>query len=53
MIVSSLPEINSSFILPINALKRVRDDILFSGSVNYAWFGLMASERIFPMKAVK
>lgn len=45
MMIASLPEIRSSFLLPARALRRVRDDLIFSGEVKYAWFGLQASQR--------
>lgn len=44
MMIASLPEIRSSFILPVKAIRRVRDDIIFSGEVRYAWFGLKATQ---------
>lgn len=37
--VGSLPDVNSSYILPARAAMRIRDDILFSGTVNYGWIG--------------
>jgi len=40
MMVASLPDIRSSYILPARAVKKIRDDILFSGAVEYALFGL-------------
>lgn len=40
---ASLPEIRSSFILPTAAIRRIRDDILYYGEVQYAWFGLNAT----------
>lgn len=44
MIVAALPEIRSSLILPARAVQRVRDDILFSGKVTYAYFGFQARQ---------
>lgn len=44
MIVASLPEIRSSFILPARAIQRIRDDILFSGEVTYAYFGFQTRQ---------
>ncbi len=44
MMIASLPEIRASFILPIKAICRIRDDIIFSGEVRYAWFGLKATQ---------
>lgn len=40
MVVVSLPEIRSSFILPTRAARRIRDDILFSGRVLYGYLGI-------------
>lgn len=45
IMIAALPEINGSFILPAKAVRRVRDDIIFSGEVSYAWFGIQASQR--------
>jgi len=39
MVIVSLPETRSSFILPARAVQRIRDDILFSGKVTFAHFG--------------
>ncbi len=39
MAIIGLPETRSSFVLPIRALERVRDDVLFSGEVTFAHFG--------------
>lgn len=43
IIVLALPEVRSSFVLPVKAIRRVRDDIIFSGEVRYARFGLLAA----------
>lgn len=37
--VGSLPDVGSSYILPARAALRIRDDILFSGTVTYGWMG--------------
>jgi len=37
--VGSLPDVNSSYILPARAALRIRDDLLFSGTVTYGWIG--------------
>ena len=37
--VGSLPDVGSSYILPARAALRIRDDVLFSGSVTYGWMG--------------
>ncbi len=45
MLIVSLPEIRSSFILPARAIQRIRDDILFSGNVTYAYFGFQTRQK--------
>ncbi|QYY34749.1 S1C family serine protease [Ruficoccus sp. ZRK36] len=45
MLIVALPEIRSSFILPARAIQRIRDDILFSGKVTYAYFGLQTRQK--------
>lgn len=40
MMVASLPEVGSSYLLPARAMVSVRDDLLFSGKVTYGWIGL-------------
>ncbi|MDX2108779.1 MAG: trypsin-like peptidase domain-containing protein [Verrucomicrobiota bacterium] len=42
--VGSLPDINSSYILPSRAAMRIRDDFLFSGKVTYGWIGFEVRE---------
>ena len=37
--VGSLPDVNSSYILPARAAIRIREDVLFSGKVNDGWIG--------------
>lgn len=37
--VGALSEIGSSYVLPVRAAMRVRDDLLFSGKVNEGWIG--------------
>lgn len=44
MVVAALPEIRSSLILPARAVQRVRDDILFSGEVTYAYLGFQTRQ---------
>ena len=45
MLIVALPEIRSSFILPARAIQRIRDDILFSGKVTYAYFGFQTRQK--------
>ncbi|MCC5790372.1 MAG: serine protease [Opitutales bacterium] len=44
MIVASLPEIRSSYLLPVEALMRVRDQLAADGNVSYSWIGLDLEE---------
>lgn len=44
MVVAALPEIRGSFVLPARAIQRVRDDMLFSGEVTYAYFGFQTRQ---------
>ena len=44
MIVASLPEIRSSYLLPVEAMIRVRDEILEEGKVVYSWIGVDLEE---------
>jgi serine protease Do len=46
IMVASLPEVRSSYILPARAIQRVRDDLLFSGRVEYGWIGMELDERV-------
>ncbi len=46
MMVASLPEVGSSYLLPAKALVNVRDDLLFSGKVRYGWIGIELEERV-------
>lgn len=45
MLIVALPEIRSSFVLPARAIQRIRDDILFSGKVTYAYFGFQTRQK--------
>lgn len=42
--VFSLPEIDSSYVLPTRAALRIRDDLLFSGEVSFGWMGFQIKE---------
>ena len=44
MIVASLPEIRSSYLLPVEAIMRVRDQLMEDGEVTYSWIGLDLEE---------
>ncbi|HCJ12365.1 MAG: hypothetical protein A2Y14_03165 [Verrucomicrobia bacterium GWF2_51_19] len=40
MMIISLPEFRSSYTVPVRALRRIVDDIVFTGTVNYAFVGI-------------
>lgn len=44
MVVASVPDIYSSYVLPARALIRVRDELLFSGRVSHAFLGIEINE---------
>lgn len=46
IIVASLPEVRSSYFLPVRAILRVRDDLLFSGEVKTGWIGVELNTRV-------
>ena len=39
MSVASIPDLGGSYLLPADALARVRDDLMFSGKVIHSWLG--------------
>ena len=39
MSVASIPELGGSYCLPVDALVRVRDDLIFSGKIIQSWLG--------------
>ena len=43
---AALPDLKSSFLLPAKACKRIRDDLLLSGEVEYGWFGITSTRKI-------
>ena len=43
---AALPDLRSSFVLPAKACQRIRDDLLFSGAVNYGWFGIATTKKL-------
>lgn len=45
IMVHSLPEVGSSYLLPAKALVNVRDELLFSGEVKHGWTGMEVEER--------
>jgi len=44
MQVGSLPEVNSTYVLPARGALRIRDDLLFSGEVKFGWVGFEVRE---------
>ena len=42
--VGSLPDIGATYVLPSRAALRIRDDLIFSGKVNYGWIGFEVRE---------
>lgn len=46
MSVASIDELNGSFALPVDALARVRDDLLFSGKIIYGWMGFEVTSEL-------
>jgi len=44
--VASIDELNGSFALPVDALARVRDDLLFSGKIIYGWMGFEVTSEL-------
>jgi S1-C subfamily serine protease len=43
MSVASIPDLDGSYVLPVDALARVRDDLLFSGRIIHSWLGFEVS----------
>ena len=43
---AALPDLQSSFLLPAKACKRIRDDLLLSGQVEYGWFGITTARKL-------
>lgn len=46
MSVASIAELNGSFSLPVDALVRVRDDLLFSGHIIRGWMGFEVTSKL-------
>jgi len=45
MIVASLPEVRSSYVIPGRAVARIRDDLMAMGKVDYGWIGIEVEPR--------
>jgi len=46
MSVASITELDASYCLPVAALTRVRDDLLFSGHIIHSWMGFEVAEEL-------
>jgi S1-C subfamily serine protease len=46
MSVASITELDASYCLPVAALARVRDDLLFSGRIIHSWMGFEVAEKL-------
>jgi S1-C subfamily serine protease len=46
MSVASIAELNGSFSLPVDALVRVRDDLMFSGHIINGWMGFEVTTKL-------
>jgi S1-C subfamily serine protease len=46
MSVASIAELNGSFSLPVDALVRVRDDLMFSGYIIHGWMGFEVTTKL-------
>ncbi len=44
MTVASIPDLEASYAIPVEALIRVRDDLLFSGKMIHGWLGFRVAE---------
>lgn len=46
MSVASIAELKGSFSLPVDALVRVRDDLMFSGHIIHGWMGFEVATKL-------
>ncbi|MDG1300981.1 MAG: S1C family serine protease [Opitutae bacterium] len=46
MSVASITELDASYCLPVAALARVRDDLVFSGHIIHSWMGFEVAEEL-------
>jgi len=46
MSVAAITELGASFSLPVDALVRVRDDLMFSGRIIHGWMGFEVTSRL-------
>lgn len=46
MTVASIPDLGGSYCLPVDALVRVRDDLIFSGKIIHSWLGFEVTAQL-------
>lgn len=46
MSVASIPDLGGSYCLPVDALVRVRDDLIFSGKIIHSWLGFEVTTQL-------
>ncbi|MFU8847560.1 MAG: S1C family serine protease [Opitutales bacterium] len=46
MTVASIPDLGGSYCLPVDALARVRDDLIFSGKIIHSWLGFEVTAQL-------
>ncbi len=46
MSVASIPDLGGSYCLPVDALARVRDDLIFSGKIIHSWLGFEVTAQL-------
>lgn len=46
MTVASIPDLGGSYCLPVDALVRVRDDLMFSGKIIHSWLGFEVTAQL-------
>lgn len=49
MSVASIPDLGGSYCLPVDALVRVRDDLIFSGKIIHSWLGFEVTTHLNDM----
>ncbi|HKK18266.1 MAG TPA: S1C family serine protease [Opitutales bacterium] len=46
MSVASIPDLGGSYCLPVDALVRVRDDLIFAGKIIHSWLGFEVTAQL-------
>ena len=46
MSVASIPDLGGSYCLPVDALVRVRDDLMFAGKIIHSWLGFEVTAQL-------